>query len=80
MNLTYKIPQKLRPSVKENIDKIDWTNLSFNPNAIHILEKNLDKVSWYCLSENPNTIHILEKIWIRLIGGYYHLIQMQYIF
>jgi hypothetical protein len=34
--------------------------LSFNPNAIHILEQNLDKVDWYCLSRNPNAIHILE--------------------
>jgi len=42
-------------------DKIDWGALSYNPNAIHILEKNLDKVNWCYLSENPNAIHLLEK-------------------
>jgi len=36
------------------IDKVDWTTLSENPNAIPILEKNLDKVDWTQLSENPN--------------------------
>ena len=35
--------------------------LSFNPNAIPILEKNLDKIDWYSLSKNPNAIYILEK-------------------
>jgi hypothetical protein len=43
------------------IDKVDWHELSYNPNAIHILEKNLDKVNWDWLSQNPNAIHILEK-------------------
>ena len=27
-------------------DKLDWFELSGNPNAIHLLEKNLDKVIW----------------------------------
>ena len=36
------------------IDKVDWSGLSRNPNAIHLLEKNLDKVDWGCLSYNPN--------------------------
>ena len=35
-------------------DKIDWGALSYNPNAIHILEKNLDKVHWGQLSMNPS--------------------------
>jgi hypothetical protein len=42
-------------------DKVDWYQLSRNPNAIHLLEKNLDKVNWSQLSANPNAIHILEK-------------------
>ena len=36
------------------MDKVDWKELSYNPNAIHILEKNLDKVDWEDLSSNPN--------------------------
>jgi hypothetical protein len=40
---------------------VNWSYLSSNPNAIHLLEKNLDKVDWKELSENPNAIHILEK-------------------
>jgi len=43
------------------MDKIDWYNLSSNPNAIHLLEKNLDKINWEQLSGNPNAIHLLEK-------------------
>ena len=42
-------------------DKLDWTGLSDNPNAIHLLETNLDKVDWGRLSLNPNAIHLLEK-------------------
>ena len=45
----------------ENLDKVDWMELSCNPNAIPILEKHLDKVDWFVLSDNPNAIHILEK-------------------
>ncbi len=44
-----------------DIKKLDWHSLSFNPNAIEILEKNEDKIDWYYLSGNPNAIKILEK-------------------
>jgi hypothetical protein len=49
--------------IKDWIDKnkLDWNNLSGNPNAIFLLEKNLHKVNWFALSRNPNAIHILEK-------------------
>ena len=47
--------------LEKHIDKIDWWELSINPNAISILEKNLDKVSWNWLSCNENAIHLLEK-------------------
>jgi hypothetical protein len=40
---------------------VNWERLSFNPNAIHILERNLYKVEWRVLSLNPNAIHILEQ-------------------
>ncbi len=43
------------------VNKINWTILSSNINAINILEQNLDKVDWYELSKNINAIHILEK-------------------
>jgi len=43
------------------LDKVFWICLSYNPNAIHILEKNLDKVCWGHLYSNPNAIHLLEK-------------------
>jgi hypothetical protein len=41
------------PLLEKNLDKVDWSELSKNQNAIHILEKNLDKVNWSYLSENP---------------------------
>ena len=44
-----------------DIDKLDWNNLSLNPNAIHLLEQNPDKINWYHLSLNPNAIHLLEQ-------------------
>jgi len=43
------------------MDKINWSRLSENPNAIHILSKNIDKINWSKLSLNPNAIHLLEK-------------------
>jgi len=47
--------------LEQNQDKIKWSILSSNPNAIHLLEQNPDKISWVWLSENPNAIHILEQ-------------------
>lgn len=66
--------------INENIEKVEeaafadldpdavFTNLDtdicYNPNAIHIIEKHLDKLnvnSWAMLNHNPNAIHILEK-------------------
>ena len=44
-----------------NMDKINWHSLSYNPNAIHLLEQNMDKINWYSLSRNPNAIHLLEQ-------------------
>ena len=43
------------------MDKICWTMLSKNPEAIHLIEQNLDKVNWSSLSGNPNAIHLIEK-------------------
>ena len=46
---------------------MNWSALSQNPNAIHLLEQNPDKIDWDYLSRNENAIHLLEqnqdKIW-----------------
>jgi hypothetical protein len=47
--------------LERNQDKIDWIQISMNPNAISLLEKNQDKISWFKLSSNPNAISLLEK-------------------
>ena len=44
-----------------DMDKINWSTLSKNPNAIHLLEQNQDKIDWYALSSNPNAIRLLEQ-------------------
>ena len=44
-----------------NIDNLNWNDLSFNPNAIPLLEKNMDKINWVYLSHKPNAIHLLEQ-------------------
>jgi hypothetical protein len=57
--------------LRENPDKIDWYELSQNPNAIDLLRENPDKINWRRLSENPNAIEILREnpdkiIWFNL--------------
>ena len=42
------------------IEKIDWANLSKNPNAIELLKENPLKIDWYQLSANENAIELLE--------------------
>ena len=44
-----------------DINKLQWDSLSYNPNAVHILEKKPEKINWKFLSKNPNAIHILEQ-------------------
>ena len=36
------------------IDKLDWSELSRNRHAIHLLEQNMDKIVWHMISENKN--------------------------
>jgi hypothetical protein len=38
---------------------IDWSQLSKNPEAIHLLKRNIDKIDWSNLSGNKNAIDIL---------------------
>jgi hypothetical protein len=49
---------KLHDWVEE--DKINWSWMSGNPSAIHLLEANPDKIYWPILSENKNAVSILE--------------------
>ncbi len=41
--------------------KVNWSSLSGNPNAIHILQNNLDNVDFRNLSYNPNATHLFFK-------------------
>ena len=59
MDFTLDPIYKLRSSIP--LGMLNWCWLSYNPNAIQILEKNLDKVHWGWLSMNPNAIQILEN-------------------
>ena len=36
------------------LEKLDWLELSKNPNAIELLKKYPENISWWGLSENPN--------------------------
>jgi len=45
-----------------HFEKIDFWGLSWNYNAVDILEKNLHRdICWVGLSQNKNAIHLLEK-------------------
>ena len=38
---------KLRTFVENNIDKLEWSQLTRNPNAIHLLEQSPKKKNFY---------------------------------
>jgi ribosomal protein L24E len=42
--------------LRENPDKINWTNLSINTSdsALELLQENPDKINWFTLSYNTN--------------------------
>jgi hypothetical protein len=48
--------------IEQNMDRINWTSLSINYNAIHILEKNLDKININQLFWNKNGFLLLLKL------------------
>ena len=52
---------QLRQPFLDHIDKLDWKELSSNPNAVLLLEQNLDKIDWTWLVFNSNAVHILEQ-------------------
>ena len=45
-------------------DKLNWKELSQNPNAIQLLSKNIDKVDWEFLIRKSNSIFTTFKIGI----------------
>ena len=64
------------------LDKIDWDQLSFNPNATSLLEQNPDKIDWDYLSLNSKAIHLLEQnqdkinwTWLSENPGAIHLLE-----
>ena len=70
MNTCYELGLlcKLRDWIP--IEKLAWTYLSRNPNAIHLLEQNIDKINWHWLSTNPNAIHLLEQNMDKIVWDY----------
>ena len=44
-----------------DINDLDWSFLSENKNAIHLLKENQDKIYWSNLSKNPNAIDLLKE-------------------
>jgi hypothetical protein len=57
-----KYEKKFTPYVYNNLkNKIDWSFLSTNQNAIEILTNNPDKIDWKELSTNPNAIDLLKN-------------------
>ncbi len=59
-----------------------WSEISNNPNIIHLLEANQDKIDWKLLSFNPAAIHLLEanpdKIywpWLSINPNAIHLLE-----
>ena len=47
--------------LRKFVDKVDLYGVSFNKNAIALLEQNKDIINWGWLSANPNAIHLLEQ-------------------
>lgn len=45
----------------EEIEKVNWINLSANEKAIKLLEENPTKIDWYELCKNPKAIRLIEK-------------------
>ena len=52
-----------KPPMHVPTDNLDWSMLSGNPYAIHLLEKHPDKIDWDSLSYNyhPRAIQLLEE-------------------
>ena len=62
---------KLRDWIDE--EKLNWSGLHENPNAIFYLEAHQKFTMNYCSMSNPSAMYLLEKIKTKLkFGGIYH--------
>jgi hypothetical protein len=68
----YKTIFKIKYKLKDWIppEKLDWENLSLNPNAIEMLKENPDKIEWGYLASNPNAIDLLKANLDKIEWGY----------
>ena len=59
----YKTIFKIKYVLKDWIplEKLNWTYLSINPNAIELLKENPDEIYWDWLSGNPNAMELLKE-------------------
>lgn len=58
-----KFMEMLNPSQKEiAICKLDWYDVSMNPNAIELLVQNFDKVCWQTISCNVNIMKFFSLL------------------
>ena len=59
----YKTIFKIKYVLKDWIplEKLNWTYLSINPNAIELLKANPTKIDWDWISSNPNAIEFLKE-------------------
>jgi hypothetical protein len=75
----YSYMNNILPIIEENLDVVDWTLLSENSGALHILENNLDKIviGRLIFNKNPDAMKLIEKLlhkldkdnWIGLSGN-----------
>jgi hypothetical protein len=58
-NKNYEAIQLLKNNINNN--KINWSWLSENSEAIELLESNKNKINWYRLSRNPSIFKLDYK-------------------
>ena len=57
---------------EQNIDKVNWKELSSNKNAIHLLEQNIDNIDWTEFSNNPSIFtYDYDKLKENMMYGFY---------
>ena len=61
-------------------EKLDWEMLSYNKNAIKLLEENQDKIDWDYLSYNKNAIKLLKNIKINQFPYFKNILTYMQVF
>ncbi len=53
----------INDKLKNNIEDVDWRELSINPRAINILKNNKSKIDWsyLAMNSNPETYHLIKE-------------------